>query len=261
MRSILTPYAFEQIFVSSDSFEFTDFFVNEFSSNGVVLLRGFDCDYDTQEIIAIKFKQKFSTFFNQDDNLFHEYDYHHCLNFKLNNSTSFFENAAVYWHMDDFAMPNPTKGAIWNMKKFDCDTESGQTILFDSTKLTESIAYDELEILKKCSYHYLIKDSSENLTQSISFCPVQNHILSGKESFMINPTRQFYIDQCEEGKLELCDSLLKNILTKIYTNKEYQTCHHWQKNDILFVDLSRMYHSVLGGFNQEETSCLISKIK
>jgi len=166
----------------------------------------------------------------------------------------------IPFHIDEFALQNPVKGAIFNMINFDCDTESASTLLLDSTKIFDSLLDSEVEILNNVRYHYLIKDSSNNEVVSDSFCPIQNHVLSNKNMVYINPTRQFYIDECPEES-HLCDKILRSILTKIFNAKNDCLIHRWQENDILFVDMSRMFHAVLGGFDSEKSSMQYAWIK
>jgi alpha-ketoglutarate-dependent taurine dioxygenase len=254
MPNYLKPFDFNQIF-SSDKFEFTDLFKNEFESKGVVLLRDFKCNLQTQEKITNNFKNLYPELFCIENSPFY-YEENHQYTIDMRNEFGL-EKAGdddifIVWHMEMIGYPNPATGATWNMKKFNCSTESGKTYFYDAIQLFSRVSQKDLQVLKKCRYVInvdSIKDERSVRLKYNSYCPIKQHSFLKKNLIYIDPSNNYKIIECGQHEMGECQLIFDSLIYKIKEDKENLIIHKWQENDFLFVDLSRMYHAVTGGFN------------
>lgn len=254
MPNYLKPFDFNQIF-SSDKFEFTDLFKNEFESKGVVLLRDFKCNLQTQEKITNNFKNLYPELFCIENSPFH-YSENHQYTIDMRNEFGL-EKAGdddifIVWHMEMIGYPNPATGATWNMQKFKCGIESGKTYFYDAIQLFSGVSQKDLEVLNKCRYIInpdLIKDEKGLKLKYKLHCPIMQHTFLKKDLIYIDPCNNHTIIECGQYDMGECQSIFDSLIYKIKEDKENLIIHKWQENDFLFVDLSRMYHAVTGGFN------------
>lgn len=173
----------------------------------------------------------------------------------------------VQWHMEHIGFPNPACGATWNMKLFTCSEESGKTYFVDAQSLVNFLSEDEKKFMKNCIFIEDVKMHS--LGHSINefgeigepICPLIIHPVTGKPIIYLSPQEivpferklQRYLDKTPtvEERARF-GQIYRKIVGNILRNEEILIVHRWRQNDIIFVDLTRMYHAVTGGFNESE---------
>lgn len=255
MPRILEPLYFDQAFSAQSNFEFKEEFIQSFIEDGVVVIRDFDCSLEDQKIITNNFKYNFPELFCLENPLFHYSENHqYTVDMRLSHGDRIAgqDDIFVSWHMEMIGYPNPATGATWNMRKFECDIESGKTFFYDAIQLINEISKNDIELLKKCKYKINDVGSMDIIENKQLICPIKKHAISNKELIYVDPSGNYSVEESPDGSIDLCKKLIENIILKIKTNKNNLIIHKWKEKDIVFVDLSRMYHAVTGGFQPSQ---------
>lgn len=236
----------------------------EYMASGCFVLRGYDMSRDEQLSLMKSFGDITKWFPNNQRDSGHYTPYRenhsHTIDMRnLENATTGTDDILVVWHMEHIGFPNPAVGASWNMRTFTCSPNSGKTFFVDGIQLYQNLSQDDAEFLKKSLYveqaHGAV-DSNHPI-----YCPIKKHYLTGNEMVYMPPNTNIpYGDKlcCDQGRQwgekerQRFETIMCKIANTIKYDASVQFEHRWQQYDVVFADLSRLYHAVTGGFSSEE---------
>lgn len=163
------------------------------------------------------------------------------------------------WHIEQVYYVTPILAGLWNMHHFSAQKGAGSTQFMDSCQLYQDLEEEDKKLLadaimfwKKQMQH----GSGPFYTRAVDF-----HPLSKKPTLRIETDRGCEVPprlialgknpatEVEKNKFDL---IVQKLKLQLHSNKELLLVHEWEQGDLLIVDLFRMYHSVLGGFNRGE---------
>lgn len=230
--------------------------VEDYKGLGVSVIRGLKLSKDEQRDLVQTLGDIMNWYPNsQSGETLHKYLENHSSNGGLPGSTN--DQVILDWHIEhvDYDGYVPLIGGVWNMLKFECDSESGKTYFFDSNVAYEMLEPQEKDFLNKCYLSwYDINNSGPHYAPAIA-----PHWLSGKPLIRIEITKGVTpsIDKfdgrnpTEEESQEFLR--IKEKLHQIIDHsEEKRIIHRWQEGDVVIPDLHRMAHAVTGGFLPSE---------
>lgn len=237
---------------------------DEYVASGCFVLRGYDMSHDEQLSLMKSFGDITKWFPNNHAGFEHYTPYRenhsHTINMRNSENAKInMDDILVTWHMEHIGYPNPAIGASWNMRTFTCSPNAGKTFFVDGIQLCKNLSQDDIEFLKKSLYveqaHGAI-DSDYPI-----YCPIRKHYLTGCEMVYISPStnipygEKLFYDQAHpknEQENKRFGAIIGEIAETIKYDKSVRFEHRWKQYDVVFADLSRLYHSVTGGFSPEE---------
>ena len=171
------------------------------------------------------------------------------------------------WHIEHMGHRNPAIGATWNMEKFSCDSDKGNTLFVNISDVYDLFNEEEASFLRNCkiaAFHSWDKPDIGKQKEPTLHDAVEMYETSGRYALRLSALfkydrNSFYLHSFEnrepsdEDNLrfqELCWKFTKNV----QENEDLQQFHAWQENDLVVVDLFLMAHAVLGGFESSERS-------
>lgn len=175
-------------------------------------------------------------------------------------------NLFLVWHLEYAGnLNNPIISGCWNMHKFTCKPEYGQTGFVNATSLFEKMPLDWKNFLLDS----IIQDVYPNyLGEKLHRSAVLPHFYTKEPVLRIDPfqeeeegwygpgERVILISQKglapTEDQKNKFKKIKKWITNEVYENKNNQIWYSWSQGDLLFVDLMRMYHAVSPGFKPGE---------
>lgn len=170
----------------------------------------------------------------------------------------------IDWHIENVERENYQTGALWHMRKFDCDPDSGQTGFINMVKFFDQMDNDWKDFLKTCTVSSLNQADEFGVMREVEFSeslpqrhivvphyttqkPIYRPSLSGKEVLRkVNgaiPLGEEYLlfKQIEEWTIN-----------QTVNSPSSQTWFKWNVGDTVIIDLSVMAHAVRGGFSLGE---------
>lgn len=170
----------------------------------------------------------------------------------------------IDWHIENVERENYQTGALWHMRKFDCDPDSGQTGFINMVEFFNEMNNDWKDFLKTCTVSSLNQANEFGVMSEVEFSeslPQRNIVvphytsqkliyrpsLSGKEILRkvngVVPLGEEYLlfKQIEEWTIN-----------QTVNSASSQTWFKWSVGDTMIIDLSVMAHAVKGGFNLGE---------
>lgn len=160
------------------------------------------------------------------------------------------------WHIEQVYYLHPILAGIWNMTKFDTDKENGNTRFVDSIEIFKSYSEEEQDFLAKS----IVKWDKQSPLETGPYYTnvVELHPISGEPVLRVETDQgcilypELYAldgkEATEEQKIKFSE--LQDRLKAVLINDEsLRYSQKWEQGDLLFVDLFRMYHAVMGGFN------------
>lgn len=165
----------------------------------------------------------------------------------------------VDWHIEQVYYVYPILAGLWNMYHFSAEKGEGNTLFVDSCRLYENLLEEDKEFLADAIMFWKKQgpqSSGPYYTKAVDIHPNLNKPtlrIETDEGCQIEP--QLFSKSgkkaTEEEKKKFKD-IVKKIKLEIFSNEELLLTQEWEQNDLLLVDLYRMYHSVLGGFDRGE---------
>lgn len=160
------------------------------------------------------------------------------------------------WHIEQVYLTSPPMAGIWYLEKFTGEHGSGETRFMDSSKLYENLTESDKEFLNSVIVFW---DKPTNSGVGPFYTKVvDQHELINKPVLRIETDNGCFIKPTVysvAGKAPSKDdedrfqSLVLLLKTELYENEADRYSQIWQEGDFLIVDLFRMYHAVMGGFN------------
>lgn len=163
------------------------------------------------------------------------------------------------WHIEQVYYIEPILAGIWNMELFTAPTGSGDTRFVDSIDLYAQYSEEDREFLSK-SVVFWDKQTPHG-TGPFYTKVVDEHPVTGIPLLRVETDRGCIVmprlalwdgKEPTEEQIDRLDNLLTFLKYNLYNNLEIRYSQHWEENDILIVDLFRMYHAVMGGFKYGE---------
>ncbi len=168
-------------------------------------------------------------------------------------------NLLISWHMEHIGKSNPAIGASWNMRKFTCRPGTGNTLFCDGIGLFDKLNKDDVSFLEQCVYSWRPINSKK--LKPILLEPIRNHKITGLKMAYFPPMpnlnigehlHQFAGKEPTKENKDRFGSLMIKLSCDVYSDESIRTIQQWEQNDVIFVDLTRMYHAVNGGFSENE---------
>jgi alpha-ketoglutarate-dependent taurine dioxygenase len=232
---------------------------DKFTSDGVVVLRGSDFSLDDQINFVKNLGDIFSWNFSSDapqstidtsiypgghsDNT--EKDY-----------TQTSEEYVLDWHIEQVYYLYPILAGIWNMTTFTAPAGTGDTRFVDSVELYNLYTDEDKEFLAKS---IVVWDKPAPHGSGPFYTKVVDlHPISGKPLLRVETDQGCYSmpklysyngELASEDQIARLDNLLGKLKDNLNNDLSIRYSQHWQQGDLLVVDLFRMYHAVMGGFD------------
>jgi len=236
-----------------------NYYKEMFLNNKIIAFRNVNADVDLQKKIMIYFGDLLGWYPNSSNSNPSDYveDHHrHMRNENVSNKNELMLGWHIEWVQNE---EDPHYGATWNMTKFDCDYDTGNTCFIDAQEVYEMLDKKSIEFLKKCKvfinfpeqnfnnkkYQYIKQHwiTKENCVRPFLFNPTQDQITSLVEFDNKTPTKE---------DISIFDELHKKICNIVYHNEDIRYVHKWEKGDLLVPDLFKLAHSVTGGFKENQ---------
>lgn len=234
-----------------------DTYKDKFLKETIVGFRNAYCNREDQQKIFYAFGDALGWYPNSDNpvELANYEETHHS---HMNSGNTIDKDKPMLgWHLEHVLLKNDTfLGASWCMNLFKCEPGAGYTYFIDMAKLHDSLSDDDKDFLSStvASVEITKGDKTDLYENKV----VQHHWVLGDKiirlHFMPNSTSLKSIEgrtptQDEETRF---DSIINNIMTQVYENRDIVKVQEWQEGDMLILDMFKLAHAVGGGFKQNE---------
>jgi alpha-ketoglutarate-dependent taurine dioxygenase len=163
------------------------------------------------------------------------------------------------YHIEQTYFIYPPVAGLWCMDKFLCPPGHGNTKFIDSNEIYNLLSKDEQDFLGQAVFVWDKPANSE--IGPFYNKAIEPHPVTGIPIIRIESDGGCYIlptlysisgktpTEEQSNKFQEIVSKLKTIL---YSKEDMEYVQEWEEGDFLIVDLFRMYHAVMGGFNYQE---------
>lgn len=258
--------------VQIESFEYIleniDEYVEQFSTDAVVVFRGVPISREQQLIITQLFGDKVGWYPNSTSrfNNVWSYEENHSFTMELYNKYNKTKDEIFLpWHLEHIGHKNPAIGATWNMEKFTCEQGLGNTMFVNVSDVYDQFNTEEQGFLQNCevaAFYGFADDELTPQTEPVIYDIVQFYEFSKRYALRLSPIfdvqrkmfRLHRFDGNEPTSIQHKKFLeLSARFTEcVYDNEDVQQVHLWQQNDLVVVDLFLMAHAVMGGFKSSD---------
>ncbi len=158
------------------------------------------------------------------------------------------------WHIEWVENENDSfRAGVWNMTKFDCEYDTGNTCFVDMTSLYNSLTKEEQGFLDKC---VVVLDSQG---RNVQYSYIKKHWITDEKTlrtfcgnYGITTLKTYDGRHFTDNELKEFERLHGKIIDNVWNNKDIRMVHRWQKGDLLIPDLFKLAHAVTGGFVQNQ---------
>jgi hypothetical protein len=163
-------------------------------------------------------------------------------------------NILVSWHYEHIENNIETAASCWNMTKFDCDKSNGITLFCDGQETMHAFNEEEIDFLKKC----LVITNHKNEEDKNYRSPIRINKTNNSELIRIDPAyiveKLVSFDGRKPSITEISRyiQIQKKFENLLLPGSGYIKGWAWSPGDLLIIDLFRMCHAVLGGFEPHE---------
>ena len=258
--------------ISVDSFEsfvqgFPEY-IELFKKQAIVVFRDFKFSREQQLEVTRLFGDHANWYPNSSTppEQFWSYEENHLLTMdKLDKHRIQKDELLIPWHLEQMGHGNPAIGATWNMEKFSCDGDKGNTLFANISDVYDLFSEEEALFLKKCKVVEFLNETLEQkepvLHDAVEMCETSgryalrlNAILKYKDGRAIFLLHSFDNREPSNEENLRFEKLCWKFTENVHENEELHQFHAWQENDLIVVDLFLMAHAVLGGFKPSERS-------
>jgi len=245
-----------------DSLDQLDTIIDIYKEVGVLVLRG--CKFSLEDQILITSKMgdvlgwNFYTDILKNDRVDGTYLGGHSDNPDANYSHGK-DQYKLDWHIEQVFYIDPVLAGIWNMTHFSAEPDAGTTRFADSIEIYESLSIEDQDFLDKS---VVIWEKPMGQTNGPFYTNVvAPHPISGKPTLRVEmdhgcyrmPELHFWNGGIpSKEQVDRFNSIWGKIKGTLTGNVDIRYVQYWQEGDMLIVDLFRMYHAVMGGFNYGE---------
>lgn len=159
------------------------------------------------------------------------------------------------WHIEQVYYKHPILAGVWNMDTFTAPHGSGDTRFVDSIELYSQYNEDDRDFLEKS---VVVWDKPTPQGAGPFYTKVvDNHPITGAPLLRVETDRGSYSmpklavwdgNIPTDEQIVRLDTLLASLKDRLNNDLSVRYSQKWQENDLLIVDLFRMYHAVMGGF-------------
>lgn len=239
-----------------------DSLIEIFTSKGLLVLRGATFSVEDQLSIATAFGNilNWNVYSDANDAVVNTstYDGGH----SDRTDREYVEGPSDYvldWHIEQVYYVHPILAGLWNMNTFTAPAGSGDTRFVDSIDLYNLYDYDDMDFLSKCVVQWnkpAPHGEGPFFTKVVDIHPISDipllRVETDRGSYMMPKLILWDNQEPSEDQITRLDSLLSSLKDNLNNNLEIRYSQHWEENDLLVVDLFRMYHAVMGGFKYGE---------
>lgn len=163
------------------------------------------------------------------------------------------------WHIEQVYYVKPILAGLWNMYHFSAQRGEGNTQFMDSCRIYENLPEEDKEFLSDAIMFW--KKQGPQSSGPYFTKAVDTHPQLKKPTLRIETDRGCEIPpqlaykgerQATETEKLRFNQIVEHIKLELKLNKDLLLVQEWEQEDLLVVDLYRMYHSVLGGFDRGE---------
>lgn len=227
-----------------------------FLNNKVLAFRNVNADNNLQKKIMFYFGDIFGWYPNSLNKNLSDYFEDHHRHF-INNRVITKNELVLGWHVEWVQYEDdPHYGATWNMTKFECEYDNGNTNFIDTEEVYNLLEKKDAEFLLKCKV--LFKEPYET-KHAQKYFYIKNHWMTGSKcvrpflgNFESTSLIEFNGNSPTENEKNIFNKIHKDVFNLICTNQDIKYVHRWQKGDLLVPDLFKLAHSVSGGFKKNE---------
>lgn len=229
-----------------------------FATHGVICLRGANLDDAGHEELTYMLGDHLKFFPNNSNKAPGTYKEDHSSLIKKTGEKPK-DEVLLYWHQEHIDRKRTIVSGIWNMHTFRCQTGVGNTLFVDMAKMYNSLSEEERNFFKKSTISMNVYHPSENkANDDIAYVtPVQSHWLTKENTLRLDyftGTNLYEYDlrvpsDDEYNYFRQINDKIKDI---IWNDVNVRIVHEWQEGDVLVVDLFKMQHAVMGGFDSKD---------
>jgi alpha-ketoglutarate-dependent taurine dioxygenase len=175
----------------------------------------------------------------------------HLVTFKLRNKQISSNDIFVKWHLEHIERPNPQVGASWNMITFSCQEDSGSTGFIDSCKIYNMLPNEWKSFMDNA----FVISCFEGAEERKCVIPHRNTGLNILRLSLLEDDEvltKVYGKKASKKDNDLFKEVKKWFINQVKNKDDYKIWWKWKEGDLILVDLSRMIHSVKGGFSVGE---------
>jgi alpha-ketoglutarate-dependent taurine dioxygenase len=170
----------------------------------------------------------------------------------------------IDWHIERTERENFQTGAIWHMRKFECDPDSGQTGFINMVSFFERMKKDWQDFLIRCKVCSLSQPNELGVFADVEFSEslpqryiVISHYSNNKPIYRPNLSATDFLTKVDDlfpstEDYRLFEEIRKWTIDETVNSSHNQTWFKWEVGDTMIIDLSLMAHAVKGGFNLGE---------
>jgi alpha-ketoglutarate-dependent taurine dioxygenase len=228
--------------------ENVDVYVNHFLHNGVLIFKSLSLKETEQLAIMEKFASKLDwghipSKDNEDHSL--------TINIWGSNTCSDTE-ILIPWHLEHSRKKDKQLAASWHMTTLDCPKTSGTTGFVNSDDVLNQMEEDWIDLLRSSIVCNALNGMPTNPTYRNA---VTTHRNTGKEILNLPPTSFADALVSVNNEPPTNEHIDRFELIKLFIEKTIEShnakpehWHEWDLNDLVMIDLSKVYHAVKGGF-------------
>lgn len=237
-------------------FDNKDYYKEMFLNDKIIAFRNVNADLILQEKIMLYFGDLLGWYPNSENsNPSHYFEDHH--KHMINNKNITKDELILSWHIEWVEQDHiPHYGSTWNMTKFDCNYDTGNTCFVDMAEVYNLLDQNSSQFLEKCD---VFVDSFMPGHLNSPYPYIKEHWITNEKCvrpflFDIKKTSLVLFDkkQPTENENKMFESIHKFVYDTVHNNLDIRYVHRWQKGDLLVPDLFKLAHAVTGGFKENE---------
>lgn len=175
---------------------------------------------------------------------------------EYNNGTN---DYVLDWHIEQVYYKCPPLAGIWCMKEITCPPGNGNTLFADSNEIFESLSDEDKEFLSGAVVSW-DKPANDHVgpfyTKAVDLHPVTSipilRVETDQGCYVMPALHSLYNRPATADEAKRFEEIMAAVKTKLKTDYDLRYVQQWEPGDMIIVDLFRMYHAVLGGFNYNE---------
>lgn len=236
--------------------------VEAYKNYGLVVIKGHDFSEEEHKNLARLFGDNLGWQINSSvpDDLMDNYFIHggHSDNpdREYNNGTN---DYVLDWHIEQVYYKCPPLAGIWCMKEITCPPGNGNTLFADSNELYELLSKEDKEFMSGAIVSW---DKPANnyvgpfYTKAVDLHPFTTlpiiRVETDQGCYVMPALHTLYNRPATHDEVKRFEEIMASIKTKLRDDHDIRYIQQWEAGDMIIVDLFRMYHAVLGGFNYNE---------
>jgi alpha-ketoglutarate-dependent taurine dioxygenase len=175
---------------------------------------------------------------------------------EYNNGTN---DYVLDWHIEQVYYKCPPLAGIWCMKEITCPPGNGNTLFADSNEIYESLSEEDKNFLSGAivSWDKPANDHSGPFyTKAVDVHPLTGisilRVETDRGCYTMPALHSLYNKPATDAEIKRFEEIMASVKTRLTTDYDLRYVQQWDPGDMIIVDLFRMYHAVLGGFNYNE---------